>query len=81
MHTYGIAARCKHKKYVYPGKATELTPKKLREEAFEWMKQEVLFSDILEVKLADGTRIRSCFAALAPHAPGALDRVRLSYAG
>jgi len=62
MHKYGLAARRKRKKYVYPGKATELVANKLREEAFEWVKQEVVFSDILEVKLADGTRVRGCFA-------------------
>ncbi len=52
-HKYGITARRKRKKYVYPGKATELAPNKLREDAFEWVKQEVVFSDILEVKLAE----------------------------
>ena len=62
MHKYGIAARRKRKKYVYPGKATEIAPNKLREEAFKWVQQEVVFSDILEVKLADGTRVRGCFA-------------------
>ena len=62
MHKYGIAARRKRKKYVYPGKATEIASNKLREEAFEWVQQEVVFSDILEVKLADGTRVRGCFA-------------------
>jgi putative transposase len=62
MRKYGMAARRKRKKYVYPGKATEIAPNKLREDAFEWVKQEVVFSDILEVKLADGTRVRGCFA-------------------
>ena len=62
MHKYGIAARRKRKKYVYPGKATEIAPNKLREEAFEWVRNEVVFSDILEVKLANGTRVRGCFA-------------------
>jgi putative transposase len=62
MHKYGIAARRKRKKYVYPGKATEIAPNKLREEAFEWASSEVVFSDILEVKLVDGTRVRGCFA-------------------
>jgi putative transposase len=76
MHKYGIAARRKRKKYIYPGKATELAPNKLREEAFEWVKNEVVFSDMLEVKLADGTRVRGCFAARAPHAPGAGNRFR-----
>jgi hypothetical protein len=61
-HKYGITAHSCRKKYVYPGKATELAPNKLREETFEWVKQEVVFSDILEVKLADGTRVRGCFA-------------------
>ena len=37
-------------------------PNKLREEAFELVGNEVVFSDILEVKLADGTRVRGCFA-------------------
>ena len=62
MHKYGIAARRKRKKYVYPGKATEIAPNKLREDAFEWVQQEVIFSDMLEVKLVDGTRVRGCFA-------------------
>jgi putative transposase len=62
MHKYGIAARRKRKKYVYPGKATEIAPNKLREEAFEWVSNGVVFSDILEVKLADGSRVRGCFA-------------------
>jgi putative transposase len=62
MRKYGIAARRKRKKYVYPGKATEIAPNKLREDAFEWVKNEVVFSDILQVKLVDGTRVRGCFA-------------------
>jgi|SRR5579872_285620 len=62
MHKYGIAARRKRKKYVYPGKATEIAPHTLREDAFEWASNEVVFSDILEVKLADGTRVCGCFA-------------------
>src|SRR5260370_6532116 len=62
MHTYGITAQSLRKKYVYPGEATEIVPNKLREEAFEWVGNEVAFSDILEVKRADGTRVRGCFA-------------------
>ena len=34
----------------------------LREEAFEWVGNEVVFSDMLEVKRADGTGVRGCFA-------------------
>lgn len=62
MHTYGITAQSLRKKYVYPGEAIEIVPNKLREEAFEWVGNEVAFSDILEVKRADGTGVRGCFA-------------------
>jgi hypothetical protein len=43
MHKYGIAARGKRKKYVYPGKATEIAPNQLREEAFKWINCDVYF--------------------------------------
>jgi putative transposase len=43
--------RVKRKKYVYSGKATQIAPNKLREEGIN-----------LEIKLADGTRVRGCFA-------------------
>ncbi len=61
MHTYGIAARRKHKKYVYPGKAAQIAPNLLRQET-EAPAPEVIFSDIFEVRLADGSRVRGCFA-------------------
>jgi len=48
--------------YVYRGLATEIVPIKLCEEAFEWFGNEVVFSYMLEVKRADGTRVRGCFA-------------------
>ena len=62
MHTYGIAAQSLRKKNVYRGLATENVPNQLREDAFEWVSNEVVFSDMLEVKRADGTRVRGCFA-------------------
>lgn len=62
MRKYGIAARRKPKKYVYPGKATQIAPNKLHEEGMDLLAHEVVFSDILEIKLADGTRVRGCFA-------------------
>src|SRR6266851_3915437 len=62
MRKYGIAARCKRKKYIYPGKATQTAPNKLREEGIDLKSLEVVFSDILEIKLSDGTRVRGCFA-------------------
>lgn len=62
MHKYGIAARRKRQKYVYPGKAAEIAPNKLREEGMDLAEHEVVFSDILEIKLSDGTKVRGCFA-------------------
>jgi transposase InsO family protein len=61
MKTYGIQARGKRKKYVSPGKASQLAPNLLREPAAQ-LNQEIVFSDILEVHLADGTKVRGCFA-------------------
>lgn len=61
MGKYGIAARRKRKKYIYPGKAAPIAPNKLRED-IDLTQSEVVFSDILEVKLADGSPVRGCFA-------------------
>jgi hypothetical protein len=63
MRKYGIAARRKRKKYIYPRKSAQIAPKKLRE-GLDLTMTEVMFSDILEVKLAEGSRVRSCFALL-----------------
>ena len=60
MHKYGIAARRKRKKYVYPGKASTIAPNLVRELAPESL-TEVVFSDIFEVNLIDGTKVRGCF--------------------
>jgi putative transposase len=79
MKKYGIAARRKRQKYVYPGKAKSTVPNLLRdpEKIPEQLAQqvgaeaeqadlpgleEVLFSDIFEIKLADQTKVRGCFA-------------------
>ena len=60
MHKYSIVARRKRKKYGYPGKATVLAPNLVRQpepdSAFE-----VVFSDIFEVKTADGHKMCGCF--------------------
>jgi putative transposase len=61
MHKYGIAARRKRKKYVYPGKASQVAPNLLRLPE-EVKGKEMVFSDILEVRLSDGSRVRGCFA-------------------
>jgi len=61
MRKYGILARRKRKKYVYAGKASQVVPNLLREPT-EVMNREIVFSDILEVRLADGSKVRGCFA-------------------
>jgi putative transposase len=67
MKKYGVAARRKRKKYVYPGKANSIAPNLLREPQDQERQerqqpQEVVFSDIFEVSLADRTKVRGCFA-------------------
>lgn len=61
MHKYGIAARRKRKKYVSPGKASEVAPNLIRELELD-ASTEIVFADIFEVRLADGTKVRGCFA-------------------
>jgi putative transposase len=61
MHKYGIAARRKRKRYLYRGLAATIAPNLVRAEA-DISLSEVIFSDIFEVKLADRTRVRGCFA-------------------
>lgn len=61
MHKYAITARRKRKKYIYPGKADVVAPNLVRNLAAD-LDPEIVFSDILEVKLADGTKVRGCFA-------------------
>ncbi len=61
MKKYGIAARRKKKRYVSPGKASSIAPNLLRNPQTP-AEQEVLFSDIFEVHLADRTKVRGCFA-------------------
>jgi len=61
MHKYGISARRKRKKYVYPGKASEVVPNLVRD-LEPTSPTEIVFSDIFEVRLADRTQVRGCFA-------------------
>ena len=61
MHKYGITARRKRKKYVYPGKASERAPN-LVKDLEQNSPSEIVFSDIFEVRLADRTPVRGCFA-------------------
>ena len=61
MKKYGIAARRKKKRSVYPGKANSVVPNRLRDEKTA-ADSEIVFSDIFEVQLADRTKVRGCFA-------------------
>ena len=61
MKKYGIEARRRKKRYIYPGKASSIVPNLVRD-AKRAVEQEVLFSDIFEVQLADRTKVRGCFA-------------------
>ena len=61
MKKYGIAARRKKKRYVYPGKTNSVVPNRLRDEKTP-ADVERVFSDIVEVHLADRTKVRGCFA-------------------
>jgi putative transposase len=61
MQKYGLTARRKKKRYVYPGKAAQIVPNLVRELA-EDAASEVVFSDIFEIQLADGSKVRGCFA-------------------
>jgi putative transposase len=61
MKKYGIAARRKKKRYVYPGKTNSVVPNRLRDEKTP-ADVEIVFSDIFEVHLADRTKVRGCFA-------------------
>jgi putative transposase len=61
MNKYGIEARRRKKRYIYPGKASSIVPNLLRGPKIP-VEQEVVFSDIFEVPLADRTKVRGCFA-------------------
>ena len=61
MKKYGIEARRKKKRYVYPGKARSIVPNLLRDPQTP-AETEVMFSDIFEIQLADRTKVRGCFA-------------------
>ncbi len=79
MRKYGICARRKQKKYVYPGKASQVAPNLIRELDPESL-TEVVFSDIFECRLADGTKLRGCFTRLQTHSAYSGSGLRVSHA-
>lgn len=65
MKKYGIKARRKQKKYVYPGKASQIFANLANNPIVkDILGFNIIFSDIFEFKLADGCRLRGCFAIL-----------------
>lgn len=67
MKKYGISPRKRSAKYTYAGKTADTVPNRLkdqREGKEEIAFGSILFSDIFEFTLKDGTKIRGCFALL-----------------
>jgi len=61
MKKYGLKARRQKRRYHYPGKASKVFDNLLRKHGV-WLKKEIVVSDIFEVRLTDGSRLRGCFA-------------------
>ncbi len=62
MKKYGITARKRDKKYHYPGRADTIFENLANDPMVALSTVGIVFSDIFEFKLVDGTRIRGCFA-------------------
>lgn len=79
MRKYGITARRKQKKYVYPGKAAQIAPNLLRERK-EVEVPEVIFSAIFEVRLAGWLTGARLFCPVQANTAACRYGFRLSYA-
>lgn len=65
MKKYGIKARRRSNKYRYHGKTTIAQPNVANQDGTkESLDQGIVFSDIFEFKLSDGSVVRGCFALL-----------------
>jgi len=65
MKKYNITARRKQKKYRYPGKASQVFDNLANDPVIkDILGFNIIFSDIFEFRLADGCRLRGCFAIL-----------------
>lgn len=62
MKKYGIKPRKRSKKYYYPGKSETVFANLANDPEVQLNAVGIVFSDIFEFKLADGTRVRGCFA-------------------
>jgi putative transposase len=64
MKKYGITPRKRDKKYHYPGKSDTVFDNLANDGIIQLQRVSIVFSDIFEFKLADGTKIRGCFSLL-----------------
>jgi putative transposase len=62
MKKYGIRPRRRDKKYHYPGKSDTVFDNLANDAEVQLNAVGIVFSDIFEFKLLDGTRVRGCFA-------------------
>lgn len=62
MQKYGIKSRKRSKKYQYAGKSDTVFDNLANDLEVQLTVVGIVFSDIFEFKLADGTRVRGCFA-------------------
>ncbi len=64
MKEYGIVARPRKRAYYYPGKSPVIYPNLLREDERELLDRLIVYSDIFQFRLADGSLLYGCFALL-----------------
>jgi putative transposase len=62
MKKYGIEARVRKKKYNYPGKSSIVFTNLANDDSIKYLDLPIIFTDIFEFTLADGTKVRGCFA-------------------
>lgn len=62
MKKYDIQARRPSKKYCYPGKSDLVHDNLANDPIVQLIASVIVFSDIFELRLADGSRLRGCFA-------------------
>lgn len=62
MRKYDIKARRAARKYHYGGKGDLVHPNLANDPAVSFIASIIIFSDIFEIKLVDGSRVRGCFA-------------------
>lgn len=62
MKKYGIKPRKRSKKYHYPGKSDRVFENLANDPEMQLRAIGIIFSDIFEFMLSDGTRVRGCFA-------------------